>query len=182
MSLNSGDESIQKCGERERWVASTVRRALAYALTLVRRQHDAEDIVQECYRRLLTRADRYDLPRDGAKILFKSITNACFNHLKRRRPAVSIEGGAGMPEVSTPVAGTGPDLPVLEQELQQAIGRALAELPVNQRAVVELSSLGHPLVDVAEMVGLSPGNTRVLLHRARQMLAERLREFREEKS
>jgi RNA polymerase sigma factor (sigma-70 family) len=70
----------------------------------------------------------------------------------------------------------------MQQELQQAIGKALAELPVTQRAVVELSSLGHPLVDIADMVGLSPVNIRVLLHRARQVLAEKLRSFREEKS
>ncbi len=95
---------------------------------------------------------------------------------------LSIENGAGVPEIAAPAANTGPESAVIEQELQQAIGAALAELPVLQRAVVELSSLGHPLVDVAEMVGESPGNTRVLLHRARQVLAERLRAFREEKS
>lgn len=147
----------------------------------MRRRHDAEDIVQECYRRLLARADRYDLPRDGSKLLFKSITNACLNHVQRERPVASIDAGMGALELRDPAQGDCPESRVMQRELEQAIGEALADLPVNQRAVVQLSSLGHPLTDVAEMVGLSPTNTRVVLHRARQSLAEKLRTFREVK-
>ena len=44
------------------WVADTVQRALAYAVTLVRNRAEAEDIVHDCYIRLLARSDHYDLP------------------------------------------------------------------------------------------------------------------------
>ena len=67
----------------------------------------------------------------------------------------------------------------MQREMEQVIEQALLELPVNQRAVLELSSLGHSLVDVAEMVNVSHANVRVLLHRARQSVAERLKVFRE---
>ena len=39
-----------------------MQRALAYAVTLVRNQTEAEDIVHDCYIRLLARSDHYDLP------------------------------------------------------------------------------------------------------------------------
>lgn len=161
------------------WVARTVRPALAYAITLVRNRHDAEDIVQECYRRLLSRSVHYDLPRDGVKLLYKSITNACINHVQRRPPTVGLEGSG---EVMTPhwaEDGLPPDARLIQKELQEAVGQALEELPVNQRAVVELSSLGHSLVDVAQMLDVSHSNARVLLHRGRQTLAARLKTFRE---
>src|SRR4051794_34453271 len=73
------------------WVADTVRRALAYATTLVRDRAEAEDIVHDCYLRLMARSDRYDLPNDGTKLLFRSITNACINRGRRRAPVVSLE-------------------------------------------------------------------------------------------
>lgn len=73
-----------------------------------------------------------------------------------------------------------PEHQAIRGELEVAVAEAIAGLPVTQRAVVELRSLGHPLVEVAEMLELSPANTRVLLHRARQALAARLRPFIED--
>ncbi len=64
---------------------------LAYAVSLVRNRAEAEDLVHDCYRRLLARADQYNLPVDGTKLLFKSITNACINWSRRRPPMVSLD-------------------------------------------------------------------------------------------
>src|SRR5687768_2448776 len=72
------------------WVAETCERALGYAVTLTRNHEDAEDIVHDCYSRLLARVDQYDLVRDGTKLLFRSITNACINLAQRRRPESSL--------------------------------------------------------------------------------------------
>ena len=161
------------------WIARTVQPALAYAITLVRNRHDAEDIVQECYRKLLARSAHYDLPRDGDKLLYKSITNACINLVQRRPVTTSIESlkDAAFPPRADD--GRSPDSRLMQREMEQTIEHALAELPVNQRAVLELASLGHSLVDAAEMLDVSHANARVLLHRARQTVAEKLKMFRE---
>ncbi len=161
------------------WIARTVRPALAYAITLVRNRHDAEDIVQECYRKLLARSTRYDLPADGAKLLYRSITNACINHVQRRPPECSVGDMQGMPSSPHSDDHQLPEQRLMHAELEQAVSEGLAALPVRQRAVVELSSLGHSLADVAVMAGVSHANARVLLHRARQSLAEKVKTFRE---
>ena len=166
------------------WVAETVQRALAFAVTLVRNRADAEDIVHDCYGRLLARSDEYDLPRDGTKLLFKAVANACINWVQRRPPVVSIEAaeqgpGGGSDSLADESAGR-PESRAMYRELEDAVAGALAELPETQRAVVELRSLGHSLVEVADMLELSHTNARVLLHRARQSLAQRLRSFIEE--
>jgi RNA polymerase sigma-70 factor (ECF subfamily) len=166
------------------WVTATAARALAYARTLVRDPAEAEDIVHDCYRRLLANADRYDLPNDGAKLLFKAITNACINHSRRRPPVVSLEtiedaGGSDRLALASRT-GTNPEHLAICAELEAAISEAMAHLPVTQRAIVQLRSLGHPTAEVAEMLGLTPANARVLLHRARQTLADRLRPFIED--
>ncbi|MFO0567742.1 MAG: sigma-70 family RNA polymerase sigma factor [Polyangiaceae bacterium] len=53
----------------------------------------------------------------------------------------------------------------------EAVGRALEELPENQRAVVSLRDIeGWSSEEVCNALGLSESNQRVLLHRARTKL------------
>jgi len=58
------------------WVLATAPRAVAYAASLLRDRARAEDIVQDCYCRLLQKETQYDLPNSGMKLLFKAITRA----------------------------------------------------------------------------------------------------------
>lgn len=164
--------------ELGQWVADTVQRALAFALTLIRNRADAEDIVHDCYQRLLAKADQYNLPDIGTKLLFKSITNACINWSRRRPPVVSLE--VTEPEISADKADLGPVQRAIQGELEAAIAKALDELPITQRAIVELRSLGHSVLEIADMLDISHSNARVLLHRARRSLALRLRPYIED--
>ena len=156
-------------------MAETLPLALAFAVSLLGNRTDAEDIVQDCYSRLLAKSDQYDLPRDGSKLLLKSISNASINLTQRRRPAVSLDAAADL-AVSQSDAEQG----AIHRELEAAVALALANLPVNQRAIVELRSLGHSLLEIADMLEVSHANARVLLHRARQQLAQSLAPFLEE--
>ena len=65
-------------------------------------------------------------------------------------------------------------------ELEEAMSIELRQLTVAQRGAVELKSLGYSLEEIAEARGTSPGNARVLVHRARKILAERLARFLED--
>ena len=77
-------------------------------------------------------------------------------------------------------ADADPEHRAIRGELEAAVAAALAELPVTQRAIVELRGLGHSLVEVADMLEISHANARVMLHRARRTLATRLRPFIED--
>lgn len=159
------------------WVTDTAPRALAYAVTLVRNETAAEDLVQDCYQRLLARSDVYDLPNDGAKLLFKAITNACINWTQRQPPVVSLESvGEQGDDAGEPMQAA------MFSELSQAVDAALAELPVQQRAAIELHALGHTSTELAEFLETSSGNVRVLLHRARQQLSLQLKPFLEDRT
>ena len=50
-----------------------------------------EDVVHDCYVRLLEKADTYNLLRDGTKFLYKSITHACIDKNYRDRRLLSLE-------------------------------------------------------------------------------------------
>jgi RNA polymerase sigma-70 factor (ECF subfamily) len=125
--------------------------------------------------RLLAKSDIYDLPNDGVKLLFRSITHACINwHQRRPRERDLNPEEAGLAVIHS---NAGPEELAMLGELEVAVGEALMALPVLQRAAVELRSLGHSLTEVADILEISHANARVTLHRARHALVERLATF-----
>lgn len=156
----------------DRWVLDTAPRAVAYAASLLRDADLAEDIVQECYCRLLARAGVYDLPRDGLKLLMRSVTNACINARTRRRAYVPIGPADGGCDPAG--GGAGPADEAAGRELGDAVRAALMELPVTQRAALELKSLGHSQREIAEILQVGESHAGVLVHRARKAMAARL--------
>jgi RNA polymerase sigma factor (sigma-70 family) len=154
------------------WVEATLAGAVAFARSLLRDPAAAEDVVHDCFCRLLRRADVYDLPRDGTKVLYRAITNACINRTQRARPVGGLEDG----ELADRQTAAPADQ-AAAAELEAAVSRGLGRLSVMQRAAIELRSLGHSLEDIADTLGLSASNAGVLLHRARKALAAELGAF-----
>jgi len=157
------------------WVTTTWPRAVVYARSLLRDRGLAEDVVQDCFCSLLRKSADYDLARDGVPLLMKAITHACWKKNARARPMVSLHTtGDG----DATDAGEPPRV-VLRAELERAISAALAELPENQRAAIELKGLGHSQQEIAEILDVSPSNAGVLIHRGRQAMAQKLAPYLE---
>ncbi len=152
-------------------------RAIAYARTLTGRPDRAEDVVQDVFLRLLDHQE-YDLLRDGEKLLFTSITNACINEATRRRELRSLDeeraGGVALVDELASPQGVGPLDVAVSRELVAAVEAELKRLPAMQRAAVELKAMGRSLAEVAGMLQVSPGNAGVLIHRGRARLKEKL--------
>ena len=170
----------RRSDELDAWVLATAPRAVAYARSLLRNPDDADDVVQDCYCRLLAKAAVYDLPRDGLKLLLRSVTNACINLRSRRRPWFRLVRAEPDGEVADdPPDGKAPtpDDRLAHQELSEAVAAGLQRLPPQQRAALELKSLGHTQQEIAEILDVTPTNAGVLVHRARQALAVYLAPF-----
>jgi RNA polymerase sigma-70 factor, ECF subfamily len=180
-TLSGSSEQSDPRGAREAWMLATLPRAVAFATSLLRDRGLAEDVVHDCYVRLLKRADAYDLPRDGTKILYKAITNACVDRNYRDRTLLSLEVEAceGRPPAD-PRMGDPVDIAV-GRELEEALAVELGRLTVAQRGALELKSLGYSLVEIAEALGTSPSNAGVLVFRARKVLADQLARFLEKR-
>ena len=72
----------------------------------------------------------------------------------------------------------GPEARALTGEVREVLVRALHQLPERQAQVVALRDVhGLDSAEVAELVGTSEGNVRVLLHRGRAALRERLEQY-----
>jgi RNA polymerase sigma-70 factor (ECF subfamily) len=179
-SLSHGNPPDATRKSLEAWVLSTLPRALGYASSLLRDQALAEDVVHDCYLRLLQKADVYDLLRDGTKLLYKAITNACIDRNHRDRVLLSLNGtGTETGESLAVMDGeqAGPLQFVIQKELEDAVEERMAQLPVAQRAALELKSLGSSTQEIADALGTTPSNAGVLVHRARKTLAEGLASY-----
>ncbi len=147
---------------------------------------DAEDLVQNTFARALERPPA-DLERSLRPWLTKVASNLAIDLLRRRK--LQSYDGPWLPapiEALVEVDGferssedAGPDDEDPEQRYAQlesasyAFLLALELLEPNARAVLVLRDvLGYSGPEVAQMLELSPGNVRVLLHRARKLLAE----------
>jgi len=163
--------------ELDAWCRRVAPRALAYARSLLRDPLAAEDVVQDCFFRLLTHADEYDLLNDGVKLLFRAISNKCINAVTRRRTMASLEiateDGRSDPVHADPTCPL-PEQVAMRNELQEAIAAALLELPEMQRAALELAALGQSKAEIGEILEVTPSHAGVLVHRARKALLERL--------
>jgi DNA-directed RNA polymerase specialized sigma24 family protein len=102
-----------------------------------------------------------------------------------RRPARSIPVSwlashtlDGWENLAVPFFGQRPDEPddaVEVRDLHEALDDAMAALPPKQREVFCLKALeGRSASEVCDLLGVSPANQRVLLHRARSQVHRRL--------
>lgn len=168
------DEQRERIGA---WVTAVAPRAIAYARSLVRDSSRAEDVVQECFYRLLRRANEYDLERDGVKLLLKAVSNLCINQATREKALLSLDSAAdpddGPVTLADPTA-LSPELVAQHRELQDAVRDGLQTLPPLQRAAVELRALGLSKEEIAEALNVSATNAGVLVYRGRQALARAL--------
>ena len=156
----------------------------------------AAEVVQETWLAGLQGLDRCR----GEASLRTWIYRILLNQAKRRGvresrtlPFASLTGDDHGPTVD-PERFQGPDEPhpggwrrfpeewpeevALTREVRAVVTGALTELPARQRIVVALRDLdGHSADEVCELLDISPGNQRVLLHRGRAVVRAHLERY-----
>jgi RNA polymerase sigma-70 factor (ECF subfamily) len=134
---------------------------LGYVQSIVRDRHEAEDITQNVFAKLITAIGKYEeraVPFAGW--IMRVARNAALDHLRARRQ-IPVE------EVRT----TEPSDERLEFERRQCLKEALADLPPEQRKVLVLRHvLGLSPPEIAERMGKTESSVHGLHHRGRARL------------
>lgn len=133
-----------------------------YARSIVRNDHDAEDIVQQVFTRMLTAIKAYEQREVPFSAWLLRIThNMAVDHVRRRAPAHEE------PEVVS-----GDEHSYLDSDhLRTAVREALAELPEVQREIVVLRHVGgFSPREIASLLGRSEDSVHGLHHRGRRAL------------
>jgi RNA polymerase sigma-70 factor (ECF subfamily) len=143
---------------------------LRVALTHVRSRAVAEEVVQECWMGVLSGLDRFEGRSSLKTWIFRILTNRAKTRGEResRCTPFSALGRDGDDWPCPQDQRTAPDERLIARESLQPIKRAIGALPARQQKVLVLRDLeGWDSGEVCEALGLSEGNQRVLLHRAR---------------
>jgi len=157
------------------------------ALSLVRTPALADDVVQEAWLGVLRGIDRFEGRSSLKTWIYRIVANTARTRAVREArttPFSTFEADDG-PSVdpSRFVDGEWASPPepwreVLDRELRDVVDRAIAELPPQQRQVIELRDVqGWSSEDVRNVLDLSEVNQRVLLHRARSRVRTALEEY-----
>jgi len=136
-----------------------------YVRTIVRDHHDAEDVTQQVFAKLITAVSKYE-ERDVPFVawLLRMSHNVAVDAVRARR-ATPAE------EILDPADVSGDD----GGERARALHEALATLPADQREVVVLRHvLGLSPVEIAEQLGRTNSSVYGLHHRGRRALCAAL--------
>lgn len=136
---------------------------------------DAEDLLQDVFLQVHKRIDSYRGEAALGTWLYRMAVNACLDHLRsrqgRQQKATDFFEDGNLEE---PVASRSwqPDRALDRLDLEAAIDR----LPPSYRMAFVLHDVdGHEHHEIAEMLGISTGTSKSLLHKARLRLRTFLR-------
>jgi RNA polymerase sigma-70 factor (ECF subfamily) len=134
-------------------------------LRIVRDRGEAEEILQEAFVRVWTRAEMYDA-RVGGPLpwIVRVARNGAIDRLRARRHRAAIDtpaaDGRGAETVAAPDIQT-PEAIVLDVERHQALTHALAGLPAEQRQLIEAAFFeGYTHSELAHRFGLPLGTVK----------------------
>ncbi len=171
---------------------------LRVAQMYVRDRATAEEVVQETWLAVLNGIDRFEERSSLKTWLFRILTNRAKTRGQRDGrmvPFSALAGASDEPDPSVdPDRFFGPDSPrpgawaappvawpqekLLESETLRVIEMAIDELPEAQRDVILLRDVdGWTPIEVSDALGITDGNQRVLLHRARSRVRAALERY-----
>jgi RNA polymerase sigma-70 factor, ECF subfamily len=161
------------------------------ARTFVRTDAQADDVVGETWEAVINGIDRFEERSSLKTWIFRILVNRARTRAVREARQVPFsslgpDAGADAPVVDPSRFTDGawsepprePDAEALAGELRGRLAEVIDTLPEQQRRVILLRDVGGlDGPEVAEALGISEGNQRVILHRARNRVRAELEEY-----
>ena len=149
----------------------------AFLLNFTRDENDTRDLLQEIFTRLAREPGLLRGARDERAFLIRLAHNAAVDLMRRRGTRQKYHDQFGEEEISIFAADANPDVAAFRESLS----RALAELPVEQRAVVHLKLWEHLTFEqIATALEISPNTAASRYRYGLDKMRERLRPIYDE--
>jgi len=171
-------EATQPDGDASRALEHVVSRFDAFIRRSARRHGlegaDVDDVVQELRLRMWKSLGTAELIRRAkASYIYRAAISASIDIIRRRRTrrfeAASLDDGVSE-RVTDPQSRA--DAALDEDELTNAVHRAIGLLAESRRAVVRMHLAGYERHEIAELLGWTEAKTRNLLYRGLADLRE----------
>jgi RNA polymerase sigma factor (sigma-70 family) len=175
--IDADQRLMRSFAQRDPAAAETLYRRFAgrvYGLGLVMLGNDAaaQDLVQDTFVKLWRSADRYDRSRGALETWVLLIARSLAIDAIRRRvlEARTLERSEPAPEADQE---PGPDDRAVTRDLTEQARRAMAQLPPEQRAALELAYLGgKSSTEISDLEGIPIGTAKTRIRAALLRLRE----------
>ena len=182
----------------DRYAPAMLRLAMAYVSTWI----VAEEVVQETWMAVLEGLNRFEARSSLKTWIFRILTNCAITRAQRESRSVPFSSlQEHDSDLAEPVVDPDrffpsdhqwaghwisfpsnwqemPEERLLSQETQASIEEAIAALPPSQREIIILRDVeGWTSAETCNFLGISEGNQRVLLHRARSKVRGVLEQY-----
>lgn len=154
-----------------------------FAYHLTYNEADANDLVQETFMKAYRSIDSYHQGTNGKAWLFKILKNAFINEYRRKSKLpdmVNYEDYLGVDDDEEGGSGSLIDIreDVFAGMMGDEVSGALNSLPDDFRTVILLCDMeGFSYEEIAKIIDIPIGTVRSRLHRARNMLKEKLKDY-----
>lgn len=156
----------------------------SFAIYLIHSEEDAKDLVQEAYMKAYRYAGYYEKGTNAKAWLLKILKNTFINEYRKRskRPVqVDYEDVRGR-ESSENVQVVDLRHEVYKGLIGDEITKAINDMPADYRLIILLCDLeDFTYEEISKVIDVPIGTVRSRLHRARNMLKERLRDYAKQK-
>ena len=139
---------------------------------------DAKDVLQEAFIRVFQSLDRFEWRGDGSlkSWMTRIVVNECLKFLRDNRKLDMFVATPELPDVPDE-DGDAPEISV-ENVPPEVVHSMIRELPAGYRTVFNLFVIeGRSHREIAEMLGISEATSASQFHRAKKILAKRIREY-----
>lgn len=160
-------------------------KARRYCYRIFRDVQVAEDAAQEVFLKLYRNADKYEPTGKFNTYFYRVLANLCYDRLRFEKRRAAVRGNTmdghtmdGYEDAGT-TGGNGryesPDGALQKKEEREIVRGAVASLPENLRRAILLREFeGLKYREIAETMGVSLNEVKVLIHRGRKQVAKRL--------
>lgn len=140
--------------------------AFNLALSIVKNREDAKDITQDSFLKVLENINRFRNDSKFSTWLYKIVYNQSIGFAKKENRTDSIDYSV--------LADTSVESENQEDKIQD-LYKAINLLAETDRNIIMLFYLAEKSIkEIAQITGLSIGNIKVILHRARKKLFEKM--------
>jgi RNA polymerase sigma-70 factor, ECF subfamily len=174
------DRMIASLAERdeqafERVFKTHFKNLHAYACTMTRNEMLSEELVQDVFFRLWERPEKLNISGSISAYLYRSVYNACLNHLKHLKVRSKYESHAihQLKQESDSASKK-----ILHKELETKLHTALQELPEQCRTIFQLSRFeALKYREIADILEISPKTVENQMGKALKLLRVKLIDF-----
>lgn len=145
-------------------------------LRMAGNSEDALDLSQEAFFRAWRSIGQYQFDAAFSTWLYRLTTNLCIDFLRKRKKTGSLsltiddEEAAGE-EFSVPDPAPSPEEQAIDNETRRNLHEAMAQLPADWRAVMQLRVVEELSYEqIADVLGIKVGTVKSRLARAREAL------------